>query len=83
MGRKRTAKADFSVIHFSSFADAAFVRKRGTFIAVSQRMSWKRTFAGIKSTRAETVISPQLHRTTQTRDEADIATQSINNCNEG
>jgi len=51
--------ADFPVIHFSGFADAAFVRKRGTFFAVLQRVSLDRSFKGLDFASTKTELSPQ------------------------
>ncbi|TNJ38972.1 hypothetical protein FGE21_19305 [Phaeobacter sp. B1627] len=59
--------ADFAVIQFLPFADAAYVRSCSNFVFAVQRKSPVRSFASVDLDRTDSVLSPQLDPTTQTR----------------
>jgi len=59
--------ADFPVIHFSGFAGAAFVRRRGTFIAALRPMSPDRPLKASLRPDIQTVLSLQPRSTIEER----------------
>ena len=63
---------DSVVIHFSRFADAAFVRTRGTVRSAIRLISPDRTFNLVKTGRIQTDLSLRSVRTGKARDRAAI-----------
>ncbi len=65
--RRTCVQRDFSDIGFSRFANAASVCGHSASVVAARRGSSIRSFVGVDFIRTDTVLSPQLDPTIQTR----------------